>query len=94
MISVDNVIETYKKNNYRSFEYFGLKIDCTYTGARFEGWRCRLGSIISMRERGSPFVFNLKRLTVKTLAETLEYRFLMNENKTLMFDHIFETKRV
>ena len=95
MVSPENIVETYKKGHYRAFIYMDvLKIDCTYVGGVSEGWKCRLGEIISMRENFSPFVFRMSRLSKKSLAEMLQTRFLMDENKKLIFDKIFGTDRV
>jgi hypothetical protein len=95
MVSPENIIETYKKGHYRAFTYMDvLKIDCTYVGGVSEGWKCRLGEIISMRENFSPYVFRMSRLSKKSLAMMLETRLQMNENKTLLFDKIFGTQRV
>jgi hypothetical protein len=94
MISLENVIETYrnKGKDYRSFEYLGLETDCSYKGYQHE-WECRVGGIIDMRGRYSPYYFTIKRLTIKALAEALENMFRRNEVKKLFFDKIFEVAR-
>jgi hypothetical protein len=95
MVSPENIVETYKHGHYRAFKYMDvLKIDCTYTAIGSEGWKCRMGGIISMRENFSPYVFRMTRLTKKNLAAMLETRFRISENKTLLFDEIFGAERV
>jgi hypothetical protein len=95
MISLENIIEKQrygKDKTHRTFEYFGLKIECSYERYA-HNWKCRLGGIISMN-RDSSYVFTVSPMSKKTLAEALRNRLQWAENKTLLFDEIFGAKRV